>query len=258
MEEKGFSNLVLGLSGGIDSAVVALLCKKAFLDSKKDTKNLLCLLMPSSTSSKESLKDANELCTKHNLNHKLASIKALDLAFIEQYPEASSLQRGNFCARMRMATLYYHSSLTNALVVGTSNKSELLLGYGTMYGDLACAFNPISSLYKSDIFALARFLEVPDSILTKAPSADLYESQKDEDEIGYKYAEIDSFLKDYERFKNLQNLSLKEVFKNVEFKALENIYGKDMTKSLIERIKKNAFKRQNSKFFDIESLVLKD
>ncbi|PAF44334.1 NAD+ synthase [Helicobacter sp. 11S02629-2] len=256
MEEKGFERLVLGLSGGIDSAVVALLCKKALAKSNKNEKNLLGLLMPSSTSSEESLKDAKELCQKHNIDSKLASIESMDKDFIKEYPEASPLQRGNFCARLRMATLYYHSSLTNALVVGTSNKSELLLGYGTMHGDLACAFNPISSLYKSDIFVLAKFLGVPDSILTKPPSADLFANQKDEDEIGYKYEDIDRFLKDYTNFKSLEALSLKEVYESVEFRALKDIYGESMTKSLISRIKLNAFKKEGTKFFDIPNLEL--
>ena len=109
--------------------------------------------------------------------------------------EENSLRIGNFSARLRMSVLYDISARENSLVVGTSNKSELLLGYGTIFGDLACAINPIGDIYKSDLFELAKYLGVNDSILKKAPSADFYEGQSDEADLGYSYSKIDSLLK---------------------------------------------------------------
>ena len=109
--------------------------------------------------------------------------------------EENSLRIGNFSARLRMSVLYDISARENSLVVGTSNKSELLLGYGTIFGDLACAINPIGDIYKSDLFELAKYLGVNDNILKKAPSADFYEGQSDEADLGYSYSKIDSLLK---------------------------------------------------------------
>ena len=109
--------------------------------------------------------------------------------------EHDKLRIGNFSARMRMSVLYDISARDQSLVVGTSNKSELLLGYGTIFGDIACAINPIGEIYKSDEFEFARFLNVPQSILTKKPSADLWANQSDEEELGYTYKELDDAMK---------------------------------------------------------------
>ena len=186
--KTGLKKITLGLSGGLDSAVVAVLCKEVFDD------NLNCVLMPSQFSSKASIDDAIELCKKFDIKYEIVSIEPMLSAYLKNMQE-SSLRIGNFSARLRMSVLYDISARENSLVVGTSNKSELLLGYGTIFGDLACALNPIGNIYKSDLFEFAKYLGVNDSILTKAPSADFYEGQSDEADLGYSYSKIDSLLK---------------------------------------------------------------
>ena len=186
--KTGLKKVTLGLSGGLDSAVVAVLCKEVFDD------NLNCVLMPSQFSSKASIDDAVELCKKFDIKYEIVSIEPMLSAYLKNMQE-SSLRIGNFSARLRMSVLYDISARENSLVVGTSNKSELLLGYGTIFGDLACALNPIGDIYKSDLFEFAKYLGVNDSIVNKAPSADFFEGQSDEADLGYSYAKIDSLLK---------------------------------------------------------------
>lgn len=181
--------VVLGLSGGIDSALVATLCKRALKE------NVFALLMPTQISNKANLEDALRLCADLNLEYKIIEIQSILDAFIKQSENTTLVSLGNFVARIRMSLLYDYSALKNSLVIGTSNKSELLLGYGTIYGDLACAFNPIGSLYKSEIYALAKYLNLHENFIKKAPSADLWENQSDEGDLGFSYAKIDEGLK---------------------------------------------------------------
>ncbi|RXJ95917.1 NAD(+) synthetase [Arcobacter sp. AHV-9/2010] len=188
LHKTGLKSVVVGLSGGLDSAVVAVLCKEAFKD------NLNCVLMPSQYSSKASVEDALELCKKFDIKHEIVSIEPMLSAYLKNMEE-NSLRIGNFSARLRMSVLYDISARDSSLVIGTSNKSELLLGYGTIFGDLACAIDPIGDIYKSDLFEFAKYLGVNESIVTKAPSADFYEGQSDEADLGYSYAKIDSLLK---------------------------------------------------------------
>ncbi|EDP7225327.1 NAD+ synthase [Campylobacter jejuni] len=181
--------VVLGLSGGIDSALVVTLCKRALKE------NVFALLMPTQISNKANLEDALRLCADLNLEYKIIEIQSILDAFIKQSENTTLVSLGNFAARIRMSLLYDYSALKNSLVIGTSNKSELLLGYGTIYGDLACAFNPIGSLYKSEIYALAKYLNLHENFIKKAPSADLWENQSDEADLGFSYAKIDKGLK---------------------------------------------------------------
>ncbi|HEG0497487.1 TPA: NAD+ synthase [Campylobacter jejuni] len=181
--------VVLGLSGGIDSALVATLCKRALKE------NVFALLMPTQISNKANLEDALRLCADLNLEYKIIEIQGILDAFIKQSENTTLVSLGNFAARIRMSLLYDYSALKNSLVIGTSNKSELLLGYGTIYGDLACAFNPIGSLYKSEIYVLAKYLNLHENFIKKAPSADLWENQSDEGDLGFSYAKIDEGLK---------------------------------------------------------------
>lgn len=192
MQKKHAKRLIIGLSGGIDSAVVARLCQIALGDESKD--RLLCVFLPSSKTSAQSRIDAKELVERFSLPFIESPIAEYDKLFSVQFVDSSALEAGNFCARVRMALLYHYSSMYQGIVVGTSNQSELLLGYGTIFGDLACAINPIGALFKTQIFSLARILQLPESIITKPPSADLYPNQSDEGELGFSYAEIDSLL----------------------------------------------------------------
>ena len=223
VEKTGLKKVTLGLSGGLDSAVVAILCKETFGD------NLNCVLMPSQFSSQSSTDHALEVCEKFNIKYEIISIEPMVSGFIKNMDE-DRLRIGNFSARMRMAVLYDVSSREKSIVVGTSNKSEILLGYGTIFGDTACAINPIGQIYKSDEFEFARLLGVPESILNKAPSADLWEGQSDEEELGHSYKEMDDLLKamiDEKKSKEeLINLGFEEEFIN----------------KIDHRVKSNAFK----------------
>ena len=223
--KTGLSNVVVGISGGIDSAVVAVLAKKAFGDK------LLGVMMPASSSSKSSLDDAKELCEKFDINFIISPIGNLVNTYFQD-KKTTPLRKGNFAARMRMTTLYDISAEHSALVLGTSNKSELMLGYGTLHGDLASAINPIGDLYKTEVFALARHLGVPKSIIEKPPSADLWEGQSDEDDLGYTYAIIDEVLE-----KLVDNRLQKS-------ELLEQNYEENLVDMLQHRIYQNQFKRR--------------
>lgn len=226
VRKTGIQNVVLGLSGGIDSAVVALLAQRVFKD------NLLCVKMPSQYSSQSSLDDADELCRDFGLNVITASIEPMLRAYEELNPDMDNLRRGNLSARLRMSTIFDISAKQRALVLGTSNKSELMLGYGTLYGDLSSALNPIGDLYKSEVYELAEYLGVTKSIIKKAPSADLWSGQSDEADLGYTYAELDKALKLYVE----DRLSKEEI--------VEMGCDRDMLDMIIERIFRNQFKRK--------------
>jgi len=180
---------VVGLSGGVDSSVSAALAARA-LGADKTTG----IMMPYRTSSDRSLADARALAEVTGIGTETVEITAQIDAYFEAYPEASRLRRGNKMARERMTILYDHSAEREALVLGTSNKTELLLGYGTLHGDMASAINPLGDLYKTQVWGLARYLELPEAIVDKAPSADLWSGQTDEDELGFGYAEVDRLL----------------------------------------------------------------
>lgn len=191
LSSSGASGFVLGLSGGLDSAVVACLCALAAPGK------LSVQIMPSKSSSSEHLNDALELCKSLDIEPKIVQIEPILSAYKSAISdEMSQLRMGNLAARIRMSLLYDLSASLNALVVGTSNKSELMLGYGTIYGDMACALNPIGELLKTEVRELASVLGISQKIISKAPSADLWQGQSDEKELGYSYDELDSAIAD--------------------------------------------------------------
>ena len=180
LSQAGFDKVLLGLSGGIDSALVAYLSAEAIGPA-----NVLAILMPYKTSSPESRGDAETIVEDLSLPHELVDISAIvDGYFDETRSDAAPLRRGNFMARARMMVLYDHSVTWGGLVIGTGNKTELLIGYSTLWGDSASAFNPIGDLYKSQVRQLSVAVGVPEVVITKAPSADLWPGQTDEDDGG--------------------------------------------------------------------------
>jgi NAD+ synthase len=189
LRQAGFERTVVGLSGGIDSAVVAFLVAEAMGPDR-----LLSVLMPYRTSSPASRSDAETVVAQLGCESELVDISPMVDAFFANDPDASSLRRGNFMARQRMAVLYDRSVTFSGLVVGTGNKTESLIGYTTLFGDSACAFNPIGDLYKSQVRQLAESLGVPEAIIRKAPSADLWPGQTDEAEADISYPVLDRLL----------------------------------------------------------------
>lgn len=227
----GYSRVVFGLSGGVDSAVVAVLCKKAF------DHNMLAVMIPSDTTNPRHMSDALSLCEKFDIEAEHVSIKNMLHAYPLQLDD--KLRKGNLAARLRMSVLYDISSRDRALVVGTSNKSEIILGYGTMFGDTACAINPIGELYKTQIWGLAKHLGVIDSIITKAPSADLWEGQSDEEELGHKYLDMDAAM--YELFD----------MKKSREEVVAGGHNEQMVDMILDRYAKNRFKSQTAKIAKI-------
>jgi NAD+ synthase len=189
LSQAGFERAVLGLSGGIDSALVAYLTAEAIGADK-----LLCVLMPYRTSSPASRADAEEVVQRLGAASELVDISPMVDAFFADDPDATPLRRGNYMARQRMAALYDRSATWGGLVVGTGNKTESLIGYTTLFGDNACAFSPIGDLYKSQVRQIAAAMGVPEKIITKAPSADLWPGQTDEAEAGFSYPVLDRLL----------------------------------------------------------------
>jgi NAD+ synthase len=180
---------VLGLSGGIDSSVVTFLAARALGPA-----NVLAVTMPYKTSSEATRRDSQLVVEATGVATRDVPITDQIDAYFAQFPDASQLRRANKCARERMTVLYDQSADFAGLVLGTSNKSELLLGYGTLFGDMASAINPIGDLYKTQLRQLAAHLGVPPEILSKAPSGDLWVGQTDEEELGFSYEQVDRLL----------------------------------------------------------------
>jgi NAD+ synthase len=203
LRQAGFERALVGLSGGIDSAVVAFLVAEAI-----GPERLLCILMPYRTSAPESLADARYVVDRLGCAQRVVDISPIVDGYFGRdgavgasadagdpgAAGASSLRRGNFMARARMAVLYDQSAAWGGLVVGTGNKTEVLIGYTTHFGDDACAFDPVGDLYKSQLRQVAVELGVPETIISKPPSADLWPGQTDEAEVGSSYAELDRLL----------------------------------------------------------------
>ena len=185
----GFRKGVVGVSGGVDSAVVVTLAAEAL-----GKKNVLAVVMPYKASDPSSVTDAKALIKQLGIRSDTVDITPMVDAYIDKNPSMNNVRKGNIMARQRMIVLYDISARENALVIGTSNKTELLLGYGTLFGDVACAINPVGDLYKTQLWQLAEALGVPRRIVKKKPSADLWRGQTDEGELGFTYKNVDRLL----------------------------------------------------------------
>ncbi len=223
----GFKKVILGLSGGIDSALVAFLAAEAF-----GPENVYTVMMPYKTSSKESLEHAELVVKATGINTKKVEITPMADAYFAMNDEMSSLRRGNFMARTRMCVLFDNSAKEGALVLGTSNRTEILLGYSTQFGDSASAVNPIGDLYKAQVWALSEFLGVPKEIIDKKPSADLWEGQTDEQELGFSYQMADEVL----YYLTDERMTLEEI--------TELGYDENIVKTIMRKIKMAQYKRK--------------
>lgn len=188
VSESGMKKAVIGLSGGIDSTVVAYLTVKAL-----GKENVYGIILPCEDNIYKN--DAFNLAERLDINYEILSIKKFVDDFISIKHINDKIRIGNFMARIRMCILYDKAKELDALVIGTTNKTEMLLGYFTKYGDGAVDIEPIADLYKTEIFELAKYLGVPENIINKTPSADLWEGQTDEEELGMNYDNIDKILK---------------------------------------------------------------
>ena len=216
------SGIVVGLSGGVDSAVVSVLCRKAV-----GTKNILCLILPCQ-SQKTDIEDAKKIAEKFGLNTKTIDLTKIYENLIRILPAANKLTQANLKPRLRMLTLYYFANKLNYIVAGTGNKSELSIGYFTKYGDGGVDILPIGDLYKSEVRGLAKYLKVPEEIITKPPTAGLWTGQTDEGEIGMTYDELEYGLKNKKPAKNKrQAQKLKNLTTAAKHKlALPEIFSK--------------------------------
>ena len=228
IEKFGIQRAVVALSGGIDSAVSCALAARAF-----GPERVLAVLMPYRTSNPASRGDAETLVDQLGIPSTVIEISAaVDGLLGELDDEPNPLRRGNIMARARMIALYDQSEAFGGLVVGTSNKTELLLGYGTQFGDMASAVNPIGDLYKTQVRAVAAALEIPGAILEKAPSADLWVGQSDEDELGFDYATADQVL----------YLLIDEMYAPADLIA--GGFDADLVHDLQRRVVRSQFKRR--------------
>lgn len=185
----GYPRAVIGLSGGIDSALSFALAVEAL-----GAANVLAVRMPYKSSSSDSLEHAQILIDQFKTPSKTIEITNMVEPLFQSDSEITKQRKGNIMARERMIVLYDQSEVFKGLVIGTSNKTEILLGYSTLWGDMASALNPIGDLYKTQIRQLSRALDIPTPIVDKAPSADLWAGQTDESELGFSYDQVDKLL----------------------------------------------------------------
>lgn len=222
----GFDRAVLGLSGGVDSALSCVLAADAL-----GPENVLAVRMPHQSSSPESLEHAQLVIERFGVQSETIEITEMVEPLCVRDPKMSKVRKGNIMARARMIVLYDQSEVFNGLVVGTGNKTEILLGYSTLWGDSASALNPLGDLYKTQVWQLAHALNIPSAIVDKAPSADLWAGQTDEDELGFTYKEVDKLL----------YLLVDQRYSPQECQQAG--FGRSFIDAIMERIKRYHFKR---------------
>jgi NAD+ synthase len=222
----GFSRAVVNLSGGLDSTLSCALAAEAL-----GPENVLALRLPYRTSSPESLEHAQLVIEQFKVRSETVDITDMVDPFFERDPQMSKVRKGNLMARARMILLYDQTEVFNGLAVGTSNKTEILLGYTTLWGDSVAAINPIGDLYKTQARQLARAIGIPSVIIDKAPSADLWSGQTDEDELGFTYEEVDKLL----------YLLVDQRYSPEE--CVEAGFDQAFVERVVTRIRRNQFKR---------------
>ena len=222
----GYSRAVVGVSGGVDSALSCFLAAEAL-----GPENVLAVRMPYKSSAPESLEHAGMVIEQLQVQSVTIPITEMVDPLFERFPDADPVRRGNVMARARMIVLYDQSAAFNGLVVGTGNKTEILLGYTTLYGDSACALNPIGDLYKTQVRQLARAVGVPEVIIQKAPTADLWVGQTDEDELGFTYEAVDRLL----------YLLVDQRYSVADCVAAG--FEEDFVRQVVARVRRNHFKR---------------
>lgn len=222
----GFERAVVNLSGGLDSAVSCVLAAEAL-----GPQNVMALRLPYKTSSQDSLDHAQMLIDQTGVRSLTISIAEMADPLIERSPDMNQVRKGNIMARLRMIVAYDQSEAFKGLVVGTGNKTEILLGYTTLYGDSACAINPIGDLYKTQVRQLARAIGVPEAIAAKPPTADLWAGQTDEGELGFTYEAVDKLL---------------YLLVDLRYRPEECItagFDGKFVRAVVERVRRNQFKR---------------
>jgi NAD+ synthase len=222
----GLSRAVVGLSGGIDSALSCFLAAEAL-----GPPNVLAVRLPYRTSSQESLDHAQQVIDQLGVQSLTIPITDLAEPLLARFPEMSNVRRGNIMARTRMVVLYDQSAAFGGLVVGTGNKTEVMLGYSTLYGDSAHALNPLGDLYKTQVRQLSRAIGVPPAILDKPPTADLWPGQTDEGEMGLTYERVDQLL----------YLLVDQRYKPEECVAAG--FEAAFVQMVVDRLRRNHFKR---------------
>ncbi|MGL6118983.1 MAG: NAD+ synthase [Fusobacteriaceae bacterium] len=227
VKKAGVSKVVLGLSGGIDSGLVAYIAAKAL-----GAENVFGIMLPYKSSSKESIEHGELVANKIGIKTKIIEITPMVEPYFNMEADMSNLRKGNKMARERMSVLFDYSAKEKAIVIGTSNKTEIYLGYGTLYGDTACGINPIGNLYKTNVWALAKHLGVPPELIEKRPTADLWEGQTDEDDLGFTYLEADKIL--YELVDE----------KSTEEEVVAKGFKRETVEAIFNRIKNSAYKRR--------------
>lgn len=222
----GFHRAVLGLSGGIDSALACYLAAEAL-----GPENVLAIRMPYKTSSQGSLDHAQLVIDDLKIQALTIPITEMVDPLIERFPDMDNRRKGNIMARQRMIILFDQSEAFKGLVLGTGNKTEILLGYSTLYGDSACALNPIGDLYKAQVRQLSKAVGVPQPILDKAPSADLWVGQTDETELGFTYEQADQIL----------YLLIDQRYTPQE--CVDAGFKEEFVRAVLQRVRRNQFKR---------------